>query len=229
MGSRQAVQTDNRLPELGTSPPAARSTATGSGEAGPVPATPLPTKCRPTHRRPPHRHSPRCTSARSSSSSTGPTPSMSRAARRRTWSTSTAAPPPTAPRRVRWFRVARFRWHDPSKPGRERTELPATLTYMTTVGVAELRQNLSKYLRLVGKGERLVVTDRNRPVAELGPPPSGGEALDRLIAEGKGPGLPASQVRSQRSAPQAASGVRRASDLLEVFRARLGVSCGWSR
>ena len=56
--------------------------------------------------------------------------------------------------------------------------------YMTTVGVAELRQNLSKYLRLVGKGERLVVTDRNRPVAELGPPPSGGEAL-RLIAEGK--------------------------------------------
>jgi prevent-host-death family protein len=57
--------------------------------------------------------------------------------------------------------------------------------YMTTVGVAELRQNLSKYLRLVAKGERLVVTDRNRPVAELGPPPSGGEALDRLIAEGK--------------------------------------------
>ena len=57
--------------------------------------------------------------------------------------------------------------------------------YMTTVGVAELRQNLSKYLRLVGRGERLVVTDRNRPVAELGPPPSTGEALDRLIAEGR--------------------------------------------
>jgi prevent-host-death family protein len=57
--------------------------------------------------------------------------------------------------------------------------------YMTTVGVAELRQNLSKYLRLVGRGERLVVTDRNRPVAELGPPPATGEALDRLIAEGR--------------------------------------------
>ena len=56
---------------------------------------------------------------------------------------------------------------------------------MTTVGVAELRQNLSRYLRLVGQGERLIVTDRNRPVAELGPPPSGGEALDRLIAEGR--------------------------------------------
>jgi prevent-host-death family protein len=57
--------------------------------------------------------------------------------------------------------------------------------YMTTVGVAELRQNLSRYLRLVEQGERLVVTDRNRPVAELGPPPSTGAALDRLIAEGR--------------------------------------------
>jgi prevent-host-death family protein len=57
--------------------------------------------------------------------------------------------------------------------------------YMTTVGVAELRQNLSKYLRLVEQGERLVVTDRNRPVAELGPPPATGAALDRLIAEGR--------------------------------------------
>jgi prevent-host-death family protein len=56
---------------------------------------------------------------------------------------------------------------------------------MTTVGVAELRQNLSKYLRLVAGGERLVVTDRNQPVAELGPAPSTGEALDRLIVEGR--------------------------------------------
>lgn len=57
--------------------------------------------------------------------------------------------------------------------------------YMTTVGVAELRQNLSKYLRLVDRGERLVVTERNKPVAELGPPPSTGQALDQLIAEGR--------------------------------------------
>jgi prevent-host-death family protein len=54
-----------------------------------------------------------------------------------------------------------------------------------TVGVAELRQNLSVYLRMVEQGERLVVTDRNRPIAELGPAPSTGEALDRLIAAGK--------------------------------------------
>ena len=58
--------------------------------------------------------------------------------------------------------------------------------YMSdTVGVAELRQNLSVYLRRVSKGERLVVTDRNRPVAELGPAPATGPELDRLIAEGR--------------------------------------------
>ena len=57
--------------------------------------------------------------------------------------------------------------------------------YMTaTVGIAELRQNLSRYLRRVANGERLLVTDHNRPVAELGPPPSTGAALDRLIAAG---------------------------------------------
>jgi prevent-host-death family protein len=57
--------------------------------------------------------------------------------------------------------------------------------YMNTVGVAELRQNLSRYLRRVERGERLVVTDRNRPVAELGPPSTPGTELDRLIAEGR--------------------------------------------
>lgn len=54
-----------------------------------------------------------------------------------------------------------------------------------TVGVAALRQNLSVYLRRVAAGERLVVTDRNRPVAELGPPSMTGSAIDLLIAEGR--------------------------------------------
>lgn len=58
--------------------------------------------------------------------------------------------------------------------------------YMSdTVGVAQLRQNLSVYLRRVADGERLVVTDRGRPVAELGPAPSVGRELDELIAEGR--------------------------------------------
>jgi prevent-host-death family protein len=58
--------------------------------------------------------------------------------------------------------------------------------YMSdTVGIAELRQHLTRYLQRVARGERLVVTDRNRPVAELGPPPTTGAALDRLIADGR--------------------------------------------
>ena len=76
------------------------------------------------------------------------------------------------------------------------TSPTATFMYMNeTVGIAELRQNLSVYLRRVSRGERLVVTDRNRPVAELGPASSTGADLDRLIAAGRvsrplRPGLP---------------------------------------
>src|SRR4051794_41773863 len=54
-----------------------------------------------------------------------------------------------------------------------------------TVGVGELRQNLSKFLRRVERGERLVVTDRNRPVAELAPLREEQSAVQRLVAEGR--------------------------------------------
>ncbi len=58
--------------------------------------------------------------------------------------------------------------------------------YMSdVVGVAALRRKLSRFLERVAQGERLVVTDHNRPVAELGPPPSTGAAQDRLIADGR--------------------------------------------
>ncbi len=58
--------------------------------------------------------------------------------------------------------------------------------YMSAnVGIAELRRNLGTYLKRVARGERLIVTDRNRPVAELGPPSVGSSELDRLIAEGR--------------------------------------------
>ncbi|HXI18655.1 MAG TPA: type II toxin-antitoxin system prevent-host-death family antitoxin [Chloroflexota bacterium] len=43
------------------------------------------------------------------------------------------------------------------------------------VGVRELRQNLSVYLRRVEAGETLRVTDRGRPVALLGPLPGGAQ------------------------------------------------------
>ena len=54
------------------------------------------------------------------------------------------------------------------------------------VGVRELRQNLSVYLRRVEKGETLEVTDHGRLVARLAPAPAPSMSiLDRLIAEGR--------------------------------------------
>jgi prevent-host-death family protein len=54
------------------------------------------------------------------------------------------------------------------------------------VGVRELRQNLSVYLDRVKAGETLEVTERGRPVAQLGPrraPPV--SILDQMIADGR--------------------------------------------
>ena len=40
---------------------------------------------------------------------------------------------------------------------------------MTRVGVRALKDRLSEYLRRVGEGERIVVTDRGQPLATLTP------------------------------------------------------------
>lgn len=53
------------------------------------------------------------------------------------------------------------------------------------VGVRELRQNLSVYLRRVKNGETLEVLDRGRPAALLTPLRAGQSVLDRLVAEGR--------------------------------------------
>jgi hypothetical protein len=44
---------------------------------------------------------------------------------------------------------------------------------LKTVGVKELKNNLSAYLREVRRGTRVLVSDRNRVVAELHEPGSG--------------------------------------------------------
>jgi prevent-host-death family protein len=54
------------------------------------------------------------------------------------------------------------------------------------VGVRELRQNLSVYLRRVEAGESIDVTEHGRPIARLGPRPDDRlSVIDRLIAEGR--------------------------------------------
>jgi antitoxin (DNA-binding transcriptional repressor) of toxin-antitoxin stability system len=41
---------------------------------------------------------------------------------------------------------------------------------MVTTGIRNLKNNLSRYIRRVIRGERILVTDRGRVVAELRPP-----------------------------------------------------------
>ena len=61
-----------------------------------------------------------------------------------------------------------------------------TVTDMDDVGVRELRQNLSVYLRRIAQGETLRVTDHGHPVALLTPIRSTGESvLDELEAQGR--------------------------------------------
>jgi prevent-host-death family protein len=56
-----------------------------------------------------------------------------------------------------------------------------------TVGVRELKTRLGGYLERVRRGQRLIVTDRGEPVAEIRPLSDGGSeeaAWDRLVTLG---------------------------------------------
>ena len=54
-----------------------------------------------------------------------------------------------------------------------------------TVGVRELRQNLSVYLQRVKAGEPLTVAEHGQPVAMLVPLAPAASVLERLIASGR--------------------------------------------
>ena len=57
---------------------------------------------------------------------------------------------------------------------------------MKDINVSELKAHLSKYLRMAAQGARIVVKDREEPVAELGPPPRGSLSWrDRLVRDGR--------------------------------------------
>ncbi|MEO7455744.1 MAG: prevent-host-death protein [Gemmatimonadaceae bacterium] len=55
---------------------------------------------------------------------------------------------------------------------------------MRTVGLKVLKDKLSEYIRLVNSGETVLVTDRDRVVAELRPPQGRGPFVsDAVLAE----------------------------------------------
>jgi prevent-host-death family protein len=86
------------------------------------------------------------------------------------------------------------------------------------VGVRELRQNLSVYLRRVEKGETLDVTDHGRLVARIEPAPAPDtSALDRLVAEHRA--RPAGRAVSALPQPiRLPSGTPTASETLRRMR-----------
>ena len=56
---------------------------------------------------------------------------------------------------------------------------------MRSVGIKTLKNKLSEYVRIAAAGETVLVTDRDRVVAELGPPSPGraGVLSDARLAE----------------------------------------------
>ena len=59
---------------------------------------------------------------------------------------------------------------------------------MTSTGIRELKDNLSRYIRRIEAGERVAITAHGRVVAHLVPPDKSGTAqrsrFDELVAEG---------------------------------------------
>jgi antitoxin (DNA-binding transcriptional repressor) of toxin-antitoxin stability system len=52
--------------------------------------------------------------------------------------------------------------------------------------VTELKAHLSKYLRMASRGVRIVVKDRDEPIAQLGPPQADARSWrDRLTQQGR--------------------------------------------
>ena len=56
---------------------------------------------------------------------------------------------------------------------------------MQRIGVRELRQHASTWVRRAAAGETLEVTDRGRPVARLGPIPAVERGVEVLVAAGR--------------------------------------------
>ena len=86
----------------------------------------------------------------------------------------------------------------------------------SSVGVRELRQNLSVYLDRVKKGEALTVTERGAAVAILRPIPPAASALERLVAEGRA--APPSRPLSRLPRPLSVMLERPLADFLHELR-----------
>jgi antitoxin (DNA-binding transcriptional repressor) of toxin-antitoxin stability system len=58
--------------------------------------------------------------------------------------------------------------------------------YMKSIKVTELKAHLSKYLRMASRGVRIIVKDRDEPIAQLGPvEANAGSWRERMAMQGR--------------------------------------------
>jgi prevent-host-death family protein len=88
---------------------------------------------------------------------------------------------------------------------------------MESIGIRELRQHASRWLKRVAAGESFEVTDRGRRVALLVPSPSE-EGLDELLASGRAR-LGTGHLRDLGPPLSRRRGRPRPSEMLERLRA----------
>ncbi len=91
---------------------------------------------------------------------------------------------------------------------------------MRAVGIKTLKNKLSEYVRLVAAGETVLITDRDKVVAELVPPQAGRaeRAGDVLLAEAVRKGWVAPPLLAGPPAPPPKTGVS-LERVLEELRA----------
>jgi len=93
---------------------------------------------------------------------------------------------------------------------------------MRSVGIKTLKNKLSEYVRLAASGEIVLVTDRDRVVAEIGPPRPGRSALvdDAFLAEAVRQGLLSPPLIGASGPPQRKPVVKLQELLRELDRDR---------
>jgi antitoxin (DNA-binding transcriptional repressor) of toxin-antitoxin stability system len=93
---------------------------------------------------------------------------------------------------------------------------------MRTVGIKTLKDKLSEYVRLAGSGETILITDRDRVVAELVPPAQtrADRLPDALLAEAVRRGVVTPAPLPPGQPPEAAGVAPLAKVLAELERDR---------
>lgn len=87
-------------------------------------------------------------------------------------------------------------------------------TSRESVGVRDLKNNLSRYLKRVGDGEEFVVTDHGKPVARLVAVDPGTDRMAELVAAG----LVRPPLTTRRSRPEPIRARGTVSDLVAEQR-----------